>query len=219
MLNTYMMDTLRQIAHGIAVHFGSDCEVVIHDLTGSVNESSIVMIENGHVSNRKTGDGPSHVVLDAIKHGPEKMEDKLASLTRTGDGKILKSSTMFIRDESDKVCAILGINYDISKLLAAESAIGQITATTEAREASSAYGLERIPLNVGDLLDELITQSIRLIGKPVPMMTKEEKIRAIQFLNDSGAFLITKSGDKVSSTFGISKYTLYSYMDAGKNNL
>ena len=47
-------------------------------------------------------------------------------------------------------------------------------------------------------------------------MTKEDKIRAIQFLNDSGAFLITKSGDKVSKFFGISKYTLYSYVNINK---
>ena len=67
-----------------------------------------------------------------------------------------------------------------------------------------------------DLLDELIAQSIKLIGKPAALMNKEEKIRAIQFLNNSGAFLVTKSGDKVSQTFGISKYTLYSYLDAGK---
>ena len=45
------------------------------------------------------------------------------------------------------------------------------------------------------------------------LMTKDEKISAIQFLNDSGAFLVTKSGDKVSSYFGISKFTLYSYLD------
>ena len=75
---------------------------------------------------------------------------------------------------------------------------------------------EDIPLNVNDLLDELIAQSIKLIGKPAALMNKEEKIRAIQFLNNSGAFLVTKSGDKVSQTFGISKYTLYSYLDAGK---
>lgn len=216
MLSGYMMDTLRQIAHGIAVHFGSDCEVVIHDLTSQVNERSIIMIENGHVSRRKTGDGPSHVVLEALKKDPHKLEDKLASLTRTGDGRILKSSTMFIRDESGRVCAILGINYDITNLLAVESAIAPLTASDQTGNARSAYGLERIPLNVGDLLDELITQSIRLIGKPVPTMTKDEKIRAIQFLNDSGAFLITKSGDKVASTFGISKFTLYNYMEAGK---
>ena len=47
-------------------------------------------------------------------------------------------------------------------------------------------------------------------------MTKEDKIKAINFLNDSGAFLITKSGDKVAKFFGISKYTLYSYVDINK---
>ena len=46
------------------------------------------------------------------------------------------------------------------------------------------------------------------------MMTKDDKIRAIRFLNNAGAFLVTRSGDKVSKYFGISKYTLYSYIDA-----
>ena len=40
--------------------------------------------------------------------------------------------------------------------------------------------------------------------------------KAVQFLNDTGAFLITKSGDKVCKFFGISKYTLYSYIDEAK---
>lgn len=38
----------------------------------------------------------------------------------------------------------------------------------------------------------------------------------INYLNDAGAFLITKSGDKVAKYFGISKYTLYSYVDINK---
>ena len=45
------------------------------------------------------------------------------------------------------------------------------------------------------------------------MMNKDDKIKAIQFLNNAGAFLITKSGDRVCKFFGISKYTLYSYID------
>ena len=45
-------------------------------------------------------------------------------------------------------------------------------------------------------------------------MNKEDKVKAIQFLSSHGAFLITKSGDKVAKYFGISKYTLYSYIDA-----
>ena len=47
-------------------------------------------------------------------------------------------------------------------------------------------------------------------------MNKEEKVKDIQFLNDAGAFLITKSGDKVAKYFGISKFTLYSYIDVNK---
>ena len=54
------------------------------------------------------------------------------------------------------------------------------------------------------------------MGKPVALMNKDDKIRAIRFLSDAGAFLVTKSGDKVAKYFGISKYTLYSYIDANK---
>jgi len=45
------------------------------------------------------------------------------------------------------------------------------------------------------------------------MMNKDDKVRAIAFLNEAGAMLITKSGDKIAKYFGISKYTLYSYLD------
>ena len=68
---------------------------------------------------------------------------------------------------------------------------------------------------VNELLDELIEKSVRLVGKPVAMMNKEDKVRALHYLIDAGAMLITKSGDRISSYFGISKYTLYSYLDSG----
>ena len=47
-------------------------------------------------------------------------------------------------------------------------------------------------------------------------MNKDDKVKAIRFLNEAGAFLVTKSTDKVAKYFGISKYTLYSYIDANK---
>ena len=57
-----------------------------------------------------------------------------------------------------------------------------------------------------------------MVGKPASLMDKGEKVRAIRFLNDAGAFLITKSGPKVCQVFGISKYTLYSYLDEAKQS-
>ena len=47
-------------------------------------------------------------------------------------------------------------------------------------------------------------------------MNKDDKVKAIRYLDKSGAMMITKSGDKIAKHFGISKYTLYSYLDNGK---
>ena len=104
--------------------------------------------------------------------------------------------------------AILSINYDISALLMVESALHGLVST----EGPQPTEPEKI-VNINDLLEELIQQSVALVGKPVALMNKDDKVRAIQFLNQNGAFLVTKSGDKVAKYFGISKYTLYSYID------
>lgn len=208
---TDQLEFLKQVACGLAKQFGRDCEVVIHDLTVEDLEHSIVYIENGHVSNRSVGDGPSHVVLETLQKGSGELKDHLGYLTRTSDGRILKSSTIYIRDDRDRVRYIFSINYDITALLTLENALKSLTATEMPEKEP-----EKITQNVNDLLEDLIQQSVTLVGKPVAMMNKDDKVQAIQFLNEAGAFLITKSGDKVSNYFGISKYTLYSYLDAGK---
>lgn len=202
------LESLRQIAKGIAAQFGSNCEVVVHDVSTRDPEHSIVIIENGHVTGRKIGDGASHVALEQVRNADAQPSDHYCYLTKTPDGKILKSSTMYIRDRRGKVAAILGINYDISSLLLVESAVHELVTTGE----NDSVEPEKI-INVNDVLDELIEQSVALVGKPVALMNKDDKMRAIGFLNQSGAFLVTKSSDKVARHFGISKYTLYSYID------
>ena len=90
---------LFQLAKGIASQFGPNCEVVVHDLDSNDPESSIVAIENGQVTGRKVGDGPSHVVLETLRGDREKLQDHLCYLTKTKDGKILKSTTIYIRND------------------------------------------------------------------------------------------------------------------------
>ena len=199
---------MKQIAKGIAATFGSNCEVVVHDVSGKGTDSTIVAIENGHVTGRKVGDGASQIALEQVLSADEHPVDQLRYLTKTPDGKILKSSTMYIHGKNGKVSAILGINYDISALLMVEDAVREITATRDENT-----GEPQKIVNVNDLLDDLIEQSVALVGKPAALMNKEDKMKAIGFLSQSGAFLVTKSGDKIAKYFGISKYTLYSYID------
>lgn len=210
------LEFLKQLAHGLAVQFGSSCEVVIHDLTREDLEQSIVHIENGHVSKRQKGDGPSGIVLETLRSDPSELTDKLSYLTKTEDGRILKSSTMYIRNEEGRVIYIFSLNYDITSLLTAETALHSLIQTGEnGRQKENSDAPQKITHNVTELLDQLIEQAISRVGKPVALMNKDDKVSVVQFLNNAGAFLITKSGDKVASLLGISKFTLYSYMDKG----
>ena len=184
------LDFYKRLAKALAAEFGENCEVLVHDLTGGDPEHTIVAIENGHVSHRQTGDGPSQVALEAMQ----------------------EKSTVYIRNEQGGVDGIFSVNYDITNLLMAQKAVGSLLSHGEEPKAPAS-----IPQNVNELLDDLIEQSVEKVGKPVALMTKDDKILAIQFLNNAGAFLVTKSGDKVSKYFGISKYTLYAYIDASKN--
>lgn len=217
-MDARQVDFYTRLAHAIAAQFGTNCEVVVHDLETDDPERSIIAIENGHVTGRSVGDGPSHVVLEAAKAGKlHKLDDRLAYLTKTDDGRILRSTTVFIRNDDGAVVGILGINYDITIISAAAKTLNGLTGSPEkATDAANEPEPEPIVRNVADLLDDLIEQSVALVGKPAALMSKDERVRAIGYLNDTGAFLITKSGPKVCKYFGISKYTLYSYLDEAK---
>ena len=208
----HTLDFLKQLAHGLAIQFGSSCEIAIHDLKTKDLEKSIVYIENGHVSNRQTGDGPSGIVLETLQSDPSTIHDKLSYLTKTEDGRILKSSTFYIRDDDGSISYIFSLNYDITAFTAASTAIQSLIATKDSLPDLTGDSPRQITHNVNELLDLLIEQAVAKVGKPVAMMNKDDKVAVVQYLDHAGAFLITKSGDKVSSYLGILKFTLYSYM-------
>jgi len=207
------LDFLKRLAKGISAQFGRNCEVVIHDISSGLVDYPIIFIENGHVTHRTTSTSASRVVLNALKHVSDSLEDELNYITKTHDGKILKSSTIYIRDNDNKPIGIFSINYDITELTIAKNCIDSLISHKEDINEAN-----KIPQNVNQLLDDLLDESVQKVGKPVALMSKEEKIQAIQFLNDAGAFLITKAGDKIANFFGISKYSIYNYVDI-KNKL
>ncbi|MBQ1410931.1 MAG: transcriptional regulator [Oscillospiraceae bacterium] len=210
MLKPHEVEMLRTVAKAVAAEFGSGCEVVVHEISPEAAEHSLVVIENGQVTGRKPGAGPSQAVLEQLRRAAgEPTVDRLSYMTKTSSGKLLKSSTVCLRGEDGKVSAIFGINFDVSALALAKNVLLDLASPLERDQTEPT----QIPNNVNALLEDLLERSVKLVGKPVSRMSKEDKITAIRFLADSGAMLITKSGDRIAKFFGISKYTLYSYLD------
>lgn len=197
---------LHSLIQCIAAQFGEMCEVVLHDWTKGY-ESTIVEIENGHITGRKVGDCGSNLGLEVMR-GTVEDGNRFNYITQTKDGKMLRSSTVYLKDSQQKHIGAICINLDISSFLMAEKTLKSITKHSLDQEVKEVFVND-----VNELLDVLLQECQQDIGKPVSHMTKDDKMKAIQFLDQRGAFLIKKAGDRVCQFFDISKFMMYQILD------
>ncbi len=199
-------------------HLGPDSEIVFHDLTLPY-EHTIVDIR-GHLTGREIGGCGSNLGLEIIA-AKEKNGDRFNYITHTKNGLILRSSTVYIYDEEDesKPVAAICLNTNITNTLQLETMLRKYNGYTPVNDPSVKEEThEHFAKNVSELLEMLLLDAQDYVGSPAPHMTKEEKLKFLSYLDSKGAFLISKSGEHVSNFLGISKVTLYSYLDTIRNN-
>ena len=152
------------------------------------------------------GDGADRHGLE-INPGVKIDGNTFREIIYTDDNKILKGSTITIRDDNDNVLGCLCINQDISKALEFSDYIKDNFGTTD-NENMTMFK------DIGNLLDDLIKEAIVKVGKSVNSMDKDDRLSFLRYLDERGTFLISKSGPKVCEVLKISKFTLYKYLEA-----
>ncbi len=195
----------------IAAEFGPQCEIVLHDWSKEYDKT-IIAIENGHVSGRKVGDGGSNLGLEVMR-GTSDGSNQLNYLTQLSDGRMLRSSSLYLEDEEGKKIGALCINRDITDYIRMQNQLSEITMVPNGVPGGNMETREFFTTDVNELLDYLLSESIRQVGKSPSQMNKEEKKKVISQLDRKGALLITKSGPKICQALGISKFTLYNYLE------
>lgn len=199
------------IANLIAKTFGKNCEVVIHDLT--VPQNSVVYAINNHVTGRKVGQAFDHLVKQVLLSRKFDNDYVAGYKTFTEDGREIKSSTALIRDSNETVIGALCINYNLEKMVNFKEFIDEFMAIEQEKEEEEEEEEENIELmeNVVEIADDLIDRIIANHAKDD--LKRREKINLIKFMDEKGIFLIKGSVDKVADKLGISKVTVYSYLD------
>lgn len=195
------------LVEGIAKTFGNNCEVVLHDIKNP--QESIIAIANGHVTGRMVGGPMTERGLKAIRN-KEYEKNLIKYKYITNDGRTLKSSTIFIKDDNDEVIGCMCINFDISEFIVAKKAIQDITETIEDNIISIE---ETYSNNINDILYNVVNRVIDSIGKPIAYLSKEEKVNVVKKLDEKGTFLIKGSVDYVAEVLCVSRFTVYNYLD------
>ena len=198
----------RQLLDMLERQFGPNCEIVLHDLTQEY-ANTIVDIRNGHVTGRRVGDCGGNWGLEVLR-GTIRDGDRHNYIIHGKEGNIVRSSSIFIKDEDGKIIGSLCINQDITETVRFEEYLHRYN--HHGPVASQAH--ELFVNDVGQLLDNYFLQCRRMLGKDGAEMSKAEKLEVVRFLDRRGAFLITRSGDRTCEFLNISKFTLYNYLDA-----
>jgi predicted transcriptional regulator YheO len=199
----YLLDFVSRLVDALGQTFGKYCEIVVHDFNSP--ESSIIAIANGNLTGRKVGDTLDALGFQLLKNHPA--ADLLNYRTKTKEGKELRSSSVFLRDDKGQIFGALCVNVDISGLLKAQEWV------QEALGSASTTIDERFEHSVDEVLETLIQNAISSIGKNPPDMTREEKVAIVAYLEAKGAFLIRYSVERVAELLGMTKYTIYNYLD------
>jgi predicted transcriptional regulator YheO len=203
------------VAKGIARAFGKNCEVILHDVQDL--EHSIVLIENGHITGRQVGAPMTDLGLYFLTSDLFNDIDYVANYqTESKDGKKLKSTSIFIRDNNRKIVGFLCINYNIEPMINISREIDEFCNVNnnlnsveniikEEREESFSHSLD-------DLMERLFSKAQQRIGKEINKMQKEDKIEMVRYLQKHGIFLVKDAIDRLAERLNVSRFTIYNYL-------
>ncbi len=190
---------LDRLARGISEMFGVSCETVIHDFANPSHP--VLAIYHGHVSERAVG---STLDLTGLEQKVDFEGDVVNLLATTPHGQQVKSSTFSLVGEGYHLA--LGINYDFTPLSYANRALLDLM-RTEVDFRSAVYQ------NRDMRISELFQQCADRIGKPIREMSKSDRLRIVELLAAQDAFSYRRAVPYVATQLGVSRYTIYKYLD------
>lgn len=194
------------IADVIAGTLGQDCKVAVHDL--GCPEQSVVYVANGSVTGRKEGQSFDHLVKNVLLNN-RYQDDRVINYTFSAGGRTIRSSSALIRDEKNAVIGMLCINLDLTRWQTMKRELDTfLTAGTEDEM------VEEPSQTVMGIIDDLI---LKIIGdSDVRNLPRKRLVELVKFMDDKGIFLVKGTIDKVAELMGVSRVTIYSYLDEAK---
>ena len=197
------------IAQMLVQTFGSDCEVVLHDLDCPAH--SVVYVENPSVTGRKVGDSFDQLVRQVIL-SDELKEDFVANYYFTApNGKRIRSSSLLIKDAGGRLTGALCINLDTTKVTEQiaflQSFLPAASQSAGKAEEEPASTPAHVSVMIENLMDKILADC------DAKALSRDERIRKIRFMDEKGLFLMKGSVERAAEKLGVGKVTIYSYLD------
>ncbi|WP_394840937.1 PAS domain-containing protein [Pendulispora brunnea] len=197
--NKLLLDTLQNIAEGLAETFAPFCEVVVHDLRNPGN--AIHGIYN-NLSGRGIGEPATELGLARIRDPgfPARFSNYANTFS---DGRKVKSTSIGIKDDSGAYVAALCINVDLTLFQSFQSAISQFTRIDDGRihEHLDRTPAERIHARIDEFAASRATT--------VRSLSAMDRKQLVQELKKEGLLEVRRGANIAAAHMGVSRATIY----------
>lgn len=201
-------DALIPVISGLAAALGPNYEVVLHDFRHP--DSSIVAI-SGSVTSRHVGGAMSEIGLELLARGDD-AHDKLNYITRTADGKTIKSSTIVLRDTAGHVVGALCINIDITQLRLAVSSLAALIGDEPKPSPVTVFSDD-----IDDVIATVLAQEEVRLGHALRHDTRTGRLQIIKALDDRGVLNLPKAAIRIAQRLDVSRATVYADLNTVRN--
>jgi predicted transcriptional regulator YheO len=206
--NDHIFDHYTRVGEIISEKFSPYLEVIIHDLRDP--EHSIIAIFNSHITGRKIGDGTSDI---GYKKLANELPDKIVNYENISpSGSKMKSSSLTIRDEHNKIIGSMAFNFDLAPFENIQEFFNTITKTNISQLGDFPKQEQFFIWNIRDELEQELNKYIianRLQGKA---LTKKDKLNVVSLMNKRGHIKKRGSVSILSELLAITRPTLYKYI-------
>ncbi|KUO06474.1 helix-turn-helix transcriptional regulator [Streptomyces caeruleatus] len=210
-----IVTALRPVVDGLAATFGPMCEVVLHDYRHP--DRSVVAV-SGSVTGRTVGGAMSEIGMRIVARGDD-AGDELNYVTRTRDGRLVKASTMVLRDSTGTVFGALCVNLDVTAVNDAHALLGALAGVGAVAPGTS--GSANVPVTTfGNDIDSVVdaildAHQLRQNGSWAGL-DRTQRLELFRGLDDRGVFAVRRAIEQVAARLGISRASAYSYLSQAR---
>ncbi len=197
-----VVEALGLVGQAVTQTLGEWCEVVVHDLADL--DHSIVSI-SGNVTGRKVGGNITDLGLAKIR--ARETAPLINYTSYADDGKTLKCSTVFVCDETGKPYACVCLNVNVTPVLMFDRFLQTLGSTRQEPGIAESFGHD-----LTETIESIIAEAAYEAGKPLSVMTKDDRMRMVAALDKRGLFQLRNAVRIVARRLKVSRKTIYNYL-------
>lgn len=199
-----ILSSYKVLVDGLADYLGNGYEIILHSLEDM--EKSVIKIVNGHYTGRTEGSPITNFALSMLETLKKNNDKKaLSYFNRDKNGVMMKSTTIPITGEGDRIIGLLCINFYTNLPLS------EVLAKFMPND-SNLHIAESFSDNIDDVIISALEEARTKVLSNPNISTSNRNKEIISLLYEKGIFNLKDSVVKVASFMGISKNTVYLHL-------